>query len=282
MPTVQNLKRKLQVIQSTKKVTQAMKSASTVKYSKLNAMFSDFEKYESCCSELYNLYPQQFNAVFSENINEKAPVCYLILTSDKGMCGSFNTETLSFSEEQLKNTAEDYVVYVCGRKAQEYFSLKKLDFQEAFEFSDIPDVEGARLILNKLLSLLKNGRISSVKIIYPQYFNMIKQKPACIELMSLHKKGSDDQDLITFVPDKQTVIACSAEKILLSRLYRAILETALGAQAATLTTMRSAYDTACEYSTQLESEINRKRQSQVTADVLEISAEFAIDREELI
>ena len=54
-----------------------------------------------------------------------------------------------------------------------------------------------------------------------------------------------------------------------------VLETALGAQAATLTAMRSAYDTACEYSAKLETEMNRKRQSQVTADVIESSSEFA-------
>lgn len=55
-----------------------------------------------------------------------------------------------------------------------------------------------------------------------------------------------------------------------------MLETALGAQAATLTAMRSAYDTALEYSAKLETEMNRKRQSQVTADVIEISSEFSM------
>ena len=53
-----------------------------------------------------------------------------------------------------------------------------------------------------------------------------------------------------------------------------ILETAIGAQAATVMNMRSAYDTATEFEEKLESEINRKRQSQVTADVIETSAEF--------
>ena len=62
-------------------------------------------------------------------------------------------------------------------------------------------------------------------------------------------------------------------------IYKKTLETALGAQAATLTTMRSAYDTASEYCVTLEAEINRKRQSQVTADVIEVSAEYAMKGE---
>ena len=56
-------------------------------------------------------------------------------------------------------------------------------------------------------------------------------------------------------------------------MYEVLLETALGAQAATLMTMRSAYDTATEYSDQLETQINRLRQSAVTADVIETSGE---------
>ena len=82
-----------------------------------------------------------------------------------------------------------------------------------------------------------------------------------------------------FVPDKKTVISNTAEKILISIIYKKILEAALGAQAATLTTMRSAYDTACEYASQLETEINRKRQSQVTADVIEVSSDYSMEGE---
>ena len=64
-----------------------------------------------------------------------------------------------------------------------------------------------------------------------------------------------------------------AAKIFMAVAYELILETALGAQAATLMTMRSAYDTATEYCEALESEINRKRQSAVTEDVIETSSE---------
>ena len=62
-------------------------------------------------------------------------------------------------------------------------------------------------------------------------------------------------------------------------LYGFILETAIGAQAATVMSMRSAYDTAVEYEEKLESEINRKRQSRVTADVIETFAEYFREEE---
>ena len=113
------------------------------------------------------------------------------------------------------------------------------------------------------------------KTVYPEYINMIKQTPVCKELFSAEEKTADSEAPI-FVPDRETVIKSLAEKIFLSVLYKRVLETALGAQASTLTAMRSAYDTACEYSAKLETEMNRKRQSQVTADVIEISSEFSM------
>ena len=130
-------------------------------------------------------------------------------------------------------------------------------------------------LFDYLFSLMENDTISSVKIVYPEYTNMLKQTPVCKDLFN-YEETQSSTEVPLFVPDRDTVIKNIAEKIFMSVLYKRVLETALGAQAATLTAMRSAYDTACEYSSKLETEMNRKRQSQVTADVIEISSEFTM------
>ena len=278
MPTIQNLKKKLQVILSTRKITQAMKTASTVKYAKLSALYSDFSKYEEQCSSMYQTYRDDINSVFLPK-NPDAPILYIVLSSNKGMCGNFNTELLWFFEDILRKQKGNPVVFCCGKKGIEYFDNKKIPYSESFVFDDIPSFSVASDFFEKIMQLIKNGDVSDVKIVYPKYINTMKQRPMCEALLSFDK-GAPKGDDPLFVPDKQTVINSTAEKILVSILYKKILETALGAQAATLTTMRSAYDTACEYSTQLEMQINRKRQSQVTADVIEISSEYSMTEEE--
>lgn len=277
MPTIQNLKKKLQVILSTKKITQAMKTASTVKYSKLSALYSDFSKYEEQCSIMYQTYREDINSVFLPK-NPDAPILYIVLSSNKGMCGNFNTDLLLFFEDVLRKTKVSPVVFCCGKKAIEYFDNKKIAYNDSFVFDDIPSFSVALELFEKTMQLIKNGDVSDVKIVYPKYINTMKQSPVCADLLSFDE-GAPEGDEPLFVPDKQTVINGTAEKILASILYKKILETALGAQAATLTTMRSAYDTACEYGAQLEMQINRKRQSQVTADVIEISSEYSMTEE---
>ena len=277
MPTIQNLKKKLQVILSTRKLTQAMKTASTIKYSKLSALYSGYEKYESQCSRIYQSYRKDFNSVFACK-NPQAPVLYLMLSSNKGMCGSFNAELFSFFENQLQGHQSPDVVFCCGKKGKEYLDNKKIPYRKAYVFSDIPAYADAENLFCDIRELMEGGEISAVKMVYPQYRNMMKQTPVCEELFTFEEAEGGQEDVL-FVPDKQTVILRTAEKILVSILYKKILETALGAQAATLSTMRSAYDTASEYSAQLETQINRLRQSQVTADVIEVSSDYAMKGE---
>ena len=273
MPTIQNLKKKLQVILSTQKLTQAMKTASTVKYSKLSALYSDYEKYEKQCNRMYRSYRKDFNSVFSVE-NPDAPVLYILLSSNKGMCGSFNTELVSFFENILREQENKPVIICCGKKGKDYLESKKITCDKAYIFSDIPSYSDAQTLFCDIKELMENGKISAVKIVYPEYQNMIKQSPVCDDLFTFDEETAECEEPL-FVPDRQTVIIRTAEKILISIVYKKILEAALGAQAATLTTMRSAYDTACEYSAQLETQINRKRQSQVTADIIEISSDYS-------
>lgn len=270
MATVQSLKKKLQTIRSTTKLTRAMKTASTVKYSRLSGIYGEYEKYADEYLRLYESYRGEFDSVFTCS-NPDAPCCYVVISGNKGMCGSFNSELLSF----FSSIDEKGVVISCGKKADEYFEKKGIEAKRSFTFDDIPSYEQTKELFSYIRSLMEEGKISSVKTVYPEYVNMIKQQPVCKELFSYSKEKAVGEAPV-FVPDRETVIKNTAEKIYLSVLYKRILETALGAQAATLTAMRSAYDTALEYSAKLETEMNRKRQSQVTADVIEISSEFSM------
>ncbi|MBR2079943.1 MAG: F0F1 ATP synthase subunit gamma [Clostridia bacterium] len=270
MATVQSLKKKLQTIRSTTKLTRAMKTASTVKYSKLSGMYAEYEKYADEYLRLYETYESEFNSAFCCS-NPDAPCCYVVIASNKGMCGAFNTELLSY----FSSIYDSGIILSCGKKATEYFERKSVTAEKSFVFDDIPSYEQVKELFEYIRTLMENGKISSVKTVYPQYVNMIKQSPVIKDLFSYNENKKEGEDPV-FVPDRETVIKNTAEKIFLSVLYKRVLETALGAQAATLTAMRSAYDTACEYSAKLETEMNRKRQSQVTADVIEISSEFSM------
>lgn len=273
MPAVQGLKKKLRGIQSTQKISKAMKTISSIKISQLNTIYSNYNEYDAQCEKLYEDYKSDLLS-FLPPANEKAPVCYIVIASNKGLCGGFNSELLKFAEEKLAETQENRVVIACGKQSITQLKNRHIDFHKSFIFNDIPSYDEAKLLLSEIIELRQNGKVSTVKVIYQKYINMMRQEPTVQELFCDDEAFAAGKSKALLMPDKDMIIQNVAPTIFQSIFYKLLLEVALGAQSSTLMTMRSAYDTATEYCLQLEGEINRMRQSAVTADVIETASEF--------
>ena len=269
MPAIQSLKKQLRGIKSTQKITKAMKTVATVKFSQLNAVYAQYAEYGERCSSVYS----KFGAAMLDTVrasDENAPAAVVIMASNKGLCGSFNSELLNFAAAELEKLGE-HIIIACGKMAIAHFREKNISVAKEYVFEDVPDHSESRRLLDDLICWRLAGKISRVFVIYPDYKNMMKQIPAIRELFAPVEDCGEDMTLL--VPDRNTVVEKTAKPVFHAILHKLILETAVGAQAATLMTMRSAYDTASDYCEQLEGEINRKRQSSVTADVLETAGE---------
>lgn len=272
MPAIQVLKKKLRGIQSTQKISKAMKTISSIKISQLTTVYNNYNEYGSQCEKLYEEYKTDLLGALPP-INETAPVCYIVIASNKGLCGGFNSDLLKFADEEIEKSEKEHILIAVGKQAITYFNNKHKDFEKSFIFNDIPDYSEANELLNYIIDLRKSQKISSVKVIYQKYTNMMKQTPRVQELFCDNDIQQGESNIL-LMPDKQMVIKNVAPVVFQSIFYKLLLEVALGANASTLMTMRSAYDTATEYCAQLESEINRQRQSAVTADVLETASEI--------
>lgn len=269
MPAIQTLKKQLRGIRSTQKITKAMKTISTVKFSKLNSIYNEYSEYGKQCRKMFEQYGAGFLESFAE-IDSAAPTAVIVIASNKGMCGSFNAQILAAASDELKKIDKAFLV-PCGKKAIAYFKAKKQKINESYILSDVPTYEESNSLFEDIIEWRKTGRVSGVYIVYPKYINMMNQVPAVCELFSGDDSRGDGS--VLFVPDRSTIVEKTSKTVLRSMFYGLVLEAAIGAQAATLMTMRSAYDTATEYCAELEGQINRKRQSAVTADVIETSAE---------
>lgn len=276
MPTVQSLRKKLRGIRSTQKLSKAMKTAATVKYSRLTTLFSNYSEYERECRRLYKNYSSEWAKSFPAP-NHSAPVCFIVLGANKGMCGNFNNELAAFAEKEI-NKEENPVCLLCGKKITEYFSSKNLPINNSFEFGDVPGIAETEPLIERVYSGLLCGEFSAVKIIYQKYRNMMTQAPTMVDLFVPSEERESSEQLL-FIPDKETIISKTVKTVITALVFRRVTETSLGAQAATLMAMRSAYDTATEICSELEAEINRQRQSRVTADVLETAVEYTEETE---
>lgn len=270
MPAIQSLKKQLRSIRSTQKLTKAMKTAATVKFSKVSAIYSQYAAYGEQCAGVY----EQFGTGYLSAVraaDPEAPCAVVVMASNKALCGGFNSELLTFAVEEL-DKLENFRLFACGKKAIEFFRERKMPIEQEFVFSDVPAYEESAALIDRLIEQRLSGKISGVYVVYPSYGNMMTQTPVIRDLFP--EPGDGDCDAL-LIPDRGTVVEKTVNTIFHAIIHKLVLETATGAQAATLMTMRSAYDTATDYCTQLEGQINRQRQSTVTADVLETAGEWS-------
>ena len=97
MPTEQVLKKKLKGVTTTRKISKAMKTVATVKYSQLSAVHSGYSEYATQCRKLYENCQDDFLKALRSGKSD-GPVCYIIMASNKGMCGNFNADLFCCAE----------------------------------------------------------------------------------------------------------------------------------------------------------------------------------------
>ena len=187
-------------------------------------------------------------------------------------CGGFNAELFRFMDRALAAEDETPHIISCSRKASAYLREHSLAYEE-FILSDVPDYEETHALCEHLKKLYTTGAVNRVRLIYQSYRNMLSQEPTDRQILpdpASHKTANPDG--ILYLPSPAAIGARLALTCLNNEVFAAALDNASGAQAATLMAMRSACDSATESAAKLETTINRRRQADVTASVIEIAS----------
>lgn len=257
------LKKHLAGIKTTGKLANAMKTVATAKFARLSALQSNIADYTACCGEV--LCGLGKSALFGPTPGGNGTL-YIMFTGNKGLCGGYNSELCTFFDELEKE--EGYKLIVCGKKGVEYCAQKGIAAQELC-IDDLPTTEDAASLLDIITA--NYGTHSNVKLVYRHFKNVMQQIPTVRDLFSPVKEGE-----VLFVPSREEAEKAVATLCVKALLYGTLVEVATGVQAATLMTMRNAADNAAEEAAKTETILNRVRQSELTADVIE-SASGAVD-----
>lgn len=271
MPAVSGLKKKLKSVRAAGRLSKAMKTVATVKFSKLSTLFKN-----------YSFYAEEYKKLCRSPDAEKVGAitkadAVVVLGANKNLCGSFNNELVSYFREKFPPEALPDHFFVCGEALAGILAENGYEgkIEKKFVFDDVPAFSECEELCEALSALAAKKKDLRVTFVRPFYKNTLIQTPGTEVLIP--DPGGDlagTKDVL-LIPDGATVREEVIGKCFRAALYGAVLETALGAQAATLMAMRSAYDTAKEYGEAIEGELQRRRQQDVTADVIETASENA-------
>lgn len=271
MATLSDLRKRLRGIRTICQLAGAMRSVSSAKLARLNSAVYAFSPYAQGCRELQ----EASGAVIRPAAGAEERTLVVLLSGNRGLCGSYHNELFSFFHALPE--AGDRVYFTAGHMAAAHLRERGLPAAEEFDISDVPEYSEAEVLADRIISMYTSGKVNRVEFVYSEALNAMTQKPKCLEMLP-GESTATGEDLL-WLPDPETVQEGLAEFCLRARVYYLLLRCAMGVQGATLTSMRSAYDNGMESASELEKEINRMRQTQVTSGVIETSAGFWSERE---
>lgn len=204
---------------------------------------------------------------------------YLVITSDRGLAGPYNSNLLRMLEKTLKErheSNEDYVIFVLGRKGVEYLTRRKYPvIDQIIGLGDKPIFADIKPIARKAVNYYAEEKFDELYLVYNQFVNPIIQRPVVQRLLPLEKKEIDSaagkvKNVIEFEPSEEEVLAEILPRYAETLIFSAFLEAKASEFAAKMTAMGNATENANELIATLTLQFNRARQAAITQEIAEV------------
>ena len=273
-----DIKRKIKSINSTEHITNAMKLVSAAKLRKAKNTFDRTNQYsryiiESITDILNDTtdIPQKY----LEGNSDTEKTCYIIITSGRGLCGSFNTNVIKEAELRMEADPCEVILVPIGLKGKEYFEKRGMEIYTSFlePTEDIPFSE-ARRISRLVIDLYERGVVDKIMLVYTSFINNLEQKAVCEQLLPFVPYEDEDahpvDKEVEYGPSMDAVFNYLIPKYIEMLVYGAIVESATCEHAARRIAMENATDNARDILGKLSLTYNRARQAAITNEIIEV------------
>lgn len=275
------LKAKIRGVRSTEKLTGAMRTISTANYAKAVAAWGSFRTYADACDGMLR---EAGDAGFPRDPGAgdggKGKVCLVVLTGNRALCGSYNEEVARLFARCLRDDPGADVIF-CGKWGSIHISPSVTGSWEDWPVSDVPSWSEAAALADRLRTGYESGRYSRVDFVTQRQRNLLIRKPVRETFLPAGADGGPDADGrqssgergFVFFPGREETARALAEICFRGKVYGALIGAAAGVQGATMFAMKNSNDNSRKLREQLETELQRLRQSSVTEGVIETSVQ---------
>lgn len=273
---LQQTKRRINSVNSTKKITNAMRLVSTAKLKSWKKRLAYNGEYADSLHSLMNMVIQSLSEEERTTFfgkDENKGTLYIVVTSTLGLCGGYNYNL--YKEVVPLIDKEKDEVLVIGTKGLSYFKRNGYKVNDKFvTLASNYDVSEIRKIRNEIMSHLQMGQVSQIKMAYTHFKNSITFIPTVIDIYPIQ----EDKDYVLTNKEKNMLIEPNAQTILTSLipLYLEslinsyIIESSVSEFASRSNAMESATDNATDIINKLQIQFNKARQQSITQEITEV------------
>jgi F-type H+-transporting ATPase subunit gamma len=275
MANLKDIRDRIKSVKSIQKVTKAMKMVAAAKMRRAQENMEQARPYSSSLSDIIQHLLPDVDLEISpllqvRNVNRLA---YVVVTSDKGLAGSFNSSALRKAQNEIDEFGKDNVDIFCiGKKARDYFKSRKYNILEShIEFWSDLNFNHAVKISNDIISHFISGNVDEIRVVYNEFVNVATQMVLTEKLVPLEFESNGNQvaDRL-YEPSKDEIVKSLVPKHLNVQIWKYLLESYASEQAARMVAMENATSNSEDMIKDLQLEFNKARQASITTEMLEI------------
>lgn len=283
MGNLKEIRTRISSIESTEKITSAMKLVSAAKFRRSQQAIIALRPYSNKLSEIMrNISDAAETAedmpLFAQRSPEKVVV--IAITSNKGLCGSFNSSIIKethrlMKEKYAKQTQNGQVQLIClGKKGKEQLSKSYPVMMSNEQLLDKPEFADIAKMAEELMDKFILKEIDRVDIVYNQFVNAATQRVTVEQFLPIappvHTEEQKLKNDYLFEPSQEELFKTLTPRILKLQLYKTLIDSIASEHGARMTSMSKATDNANEMLKELRLKYNNARQSAITNELIEI------------
>ncbi|MCU0356117.1 MAG: ATP synthase F1 subunit gamma [Cyclobacteriaceae bacterium] len=284
MPSLKEVKNRISSVVSTQQITKAMKMVAAAKLRKSQDRIIQMRPFAQQLAYVFQNISAAQSGETSDNwfskVREVNKVLIVAISSDRGLCGSFNTNV---NKGVLRLIHEDYerqfkngnvTILSIGRKADDFFSKRKFNMvrDHAGLISNL-SFDKVAAAADYIMESYRNGVYDRVEIVYNEFKNVATQVLRTEQYLPVSLPANEQHDVSTdyiYLPDRTEILTGLIPKSLKIQLFKAVLESNASENGARMTAMDKATENAGELLKELRLTYNRTRQAAITKEILEI------------
>ncbi|MCX5716968.1 MAG: ATP synthase F1 subunit gamma [Nitrospirae bacterium] len=280
MPTLRDIKRRIKAVHSTSKITKAMKMVAASKFRKAQQRMFELRPYadrmSAVLSSLAGSAESEIHPLLA--VRPRKNVDIIVLTSDRGLCGAFNSNILRVASKHISHLRKEGFevnVSAIGRKAVDYFKRRNVPLKKSWVgISGRISYANAQEIATDIIERYTNEATDEIILAYNEFKSVAAQKVVVTRLLPLASIEAAVGTLPVFnfiyEPSKENIFNNLLPKNVEIQLFRALLESQASEEAARMSAMENATKAANDMINSLTLQFNKARQASITKELMDI------------
>ncbi len=283
MPSLLDIRRRVRAVKSTQQITKAMKMVAASKLRRAQERIQQARPYASQMQRVLDSLASRVDPSSHPLLDERKVLraggrtLLIVITADRGLCGSFNTNVIKSSATFItENAGRQVVLGLVGRRGRDYYARRGFEvrYEQVNLFATLKFAD-AKAIAKAAIDAFVGGDVDSVRLVYNEFKSVMQQQVAVQQLLPIPRGTFAATDQTPAVEYQYEPAPAELFKRLVPghvevQVYRALLESAAAEHAARMTAMDAATRNSAEMIEQLTLHMNKVRQAAITREIIEV------------